>query len=418
MVEGVEGFCEPNGYCSFPDEECASGRRYGQMAPAEFAGVCVGESMGSTTAAQNSTLTGSTSAASTSTSTGSSSTAAHGSSTTTSGPETSSSTGAVQPQPNIVFVSSMPVSTRLGQVDVAQADADCNTLAAAEGLRGEFVAWLPDGDQTAPQRLGSARGWVRPDGRPFTDRVVDLLEGRVFYPPVLDEAGTEVRGRRAVTGTRANGAADFDCDAWQDAEGLMTVGSPGATVPSWTEDAGLGCTGARPLSVYCFGVDAQVPVSFEPESGRRAFVTDMLLDGAAGLDAMDAECAFDAAAARLPGTFLAVVATSGGSALSRFSLDGEPWVNMNGAPLSDTALSLAVAPHLDASPGLTAFGAAVGGSFWTGAVDVDGEAAQTCADWTSTTDSGSRFAIDETTDWFQGSSTNCAGPQHVLCFQE
>ena len=35
------GFCEPNGYCSFPDEACPSGRRYGKHAVTGLAGMCV-----------------------------------------------------------------------------------------------------------------------------------------------------------------------------------------------------------------------------------------------------------------------------------------------------------------------------------------------------------------------------------------
>jgi hypothetical protein len=35
------GLCEANGYCSFPDAACPSGRRYGERGPAGIAGSCV-----------------------------------------------------------------------------------------------------------------------------------------------------------------------------------------------------------------------------------------------------------------------------------------------------------------------------------------------------------------------------------------
>ena len=35
------GTCEPAGYCSFADEACESGRRYGEHAPGDLAGTCV-----------------------------------------------------------------------------------------------------------------------------------------------------------------------------------------------------------------------------------------------------------------------------------------------------------------------------------------------------------------------------------------
>lgn len=39
---GVSGQCQPSGYCSFPDDECASGQRYGAHAEGSLAGECVG----------------------------------------------------------------------------------------------------------------------------------------------------------------------------------------------------------------------------------------------------------------------------------------------------------------------------------------------------------------------------------------
>ncbi|MBT8495097.1 MAG: hypothetical protein KJO07_18775, partial [Deltaproteobacteria bacterium] len=38
---GVQGSCEANGFCSFPDEECESGRRFGGSAADDVAGDCV-----------------------------------------------------------------------------------------------------------------------------------------------------------------------------------------------------------------------------------------------------------------------------------------------------------------------------------------------------------------------------------------
>jgi hypothetical protein len=40
-IAGQPGACEPNGYCSFPDESCPSGQRYGEHAAAGIAGTCV-----------------------------------------------------------------------------------------------------------------------------------------------------------------------------------------------------------------------------------------------------------------------------------------------------------------------------------------------------------------------------------------
>ena len=45
-----DGICEVTGYCSFTDDSCASGRRYGDLAEQGLAGQCVALDEGSTTA--------------------------------------------------------------------------------------------------------------------------------------------------------------------------------------------------------------------------------------------------------------------------------------------------------------------------------------------------------------------------------
>lgn len=78
---GDEGACEDNGYCSFPADDCASGRRFGQSAATGIAGQCVPLPEGTTTFESSST--------STSTSTSSSMPTTHATGT---GPASTSST--------------------------------------------------------------------------------------------------------------------------------------------------------------------------------------------------------------------------------------------------------------------------------------------------------------------------------------
>ena len=56
---GNAGQCESNGYCSFEDEDCPGGRRYGDLAGGGLAGVCVADDAGtgSTTGPSGSTST-------------------------------------------------------------------------------------------------------------------------------------------------------------------------------------------------------------------------------------------------------------------------------------------------------------------------------------------------------------------------
>lgn len=46
VLEGVGGRCEPEGYCSYPDDECESGSRFESRAPGELGGRCVGQGAG------------------------------------------------------------------------------------------------------------------------------------------------------------------------------------------------------------------------------------------------------------------------------------------------------------------------------------------------------------------------------------
>jgi hypothetical protein len=54
---GADGQCEASGFCSFPDPECASGRRYGKHA-GELSGTCVGEHDGTSAAATSGSTDG------------------------------------------------------------------------------------------------------------------------------------------------------------------------------------------------------------------------------------------------------------------------------------------------------------------------------------------------------------------------
>ena len=419
-VQGVAGFCEGNGVCAFPDEECASGRRYGQQAPAELAGICVTDSGGSSTglAGTEGTSSGppSTTAAETASTESSSGAADSGSSSGASAGSSSSSGEVPKPQPNIVFVTSQSVPRGVNVVE--QADLLCSALAQDAGLPGEYVAWLSTNELAAIDRLAGARGWVRPDGRPFVDRPADILEGLIFYPPVLDELGQEVRNRRALTGTSQDGDAASTCENWTNlVESTATVGEPGATFSAWSSDTTHDCAENQSVGVYCFGVDMSVPVEYEPVEGRRAFVSASTLDGSAGIAAFDETCAVEAEGAGLSGSFLAVVATSTQSALSRFDTAGAPWVNMFGVPLADTAGALSIAAHLDAPPSVTAAGAPVTGAYWVGSSTPTTAGTSTCTDWTGE-GSGRVYDSEYTTDWFAQFAGSCGSPRRVLCFEE
>ena len=46
IVDSIAGECQPDGWCSFPDGDCPSGQRYGELAGDGLAGDCVSQDLG------------------------------------------------------------------------------------------------------------------------------------------------------------------------------------------------------------------------------------------------------------------------------------------------------------------------------------------------------------------------------------
>jgi hypothetical protein len=248
-------------------------------------------------------------------------------------------------RPNIVFVTSEKLELRFESLDVA--DENCNAAARVAGLPGEYRAWLSTVDVDARDRLGRARGWVRPDGVPFADTLEDLVNGRILNPPALDEFGTSVQAEDddpVATGTNPFGyhAPGHDCDGWSGQPASLTGGRASTTTDHWTFSTRLragvflaltDCD--APRRIYCFGVDQSFPVAPVPMAARRAFVSDRLLEWGSDRASADAHCAAEAAEAGLGGAFLALFPTVEAAAASRFaSAPGTVWVRMDGVPIN------------------------------------------------------------------------------------
>jgi hypothetical protein len=309
-------------------------------------------------------------------------------------PESGAGTGRdAATRPNYMFVTSSRFDLRLQSLD--HADAYCDGAAADAGLTGEYRAWLSTYDVQARDRLVGARGWIRVDGAPFADTVDDLVAGRIFNPPSVDE-----RGRMLAiddvdlipTGTRFGySTAGANCYNWTlaEPEGAL-AGSPHGTASFWTASSERDCSPSR---LYCFGVDREQPVrpADVPVPGsRRAFVTDGLFRPGGGLVAADALCAAEAAEAGLPGSFLALLPTTSASAASRFDeAAGATWFRIDGAPLHVPGSDLFSGAPLITPLNVTSKGRYVGASRlegFTHLVFTGGETPRTpatiCKDWT------------------------------------
>jgi hypothetical protein len=331
---------------------------------------------------------------------------------------------------NLVFVTSteQPPSSLGG---LAGADALCATRAAAAGLPGTYVAWLSTSTADARDRLGSARGWRRVDGRAFADTAADVATGAIYFPPRLDETGADVyvggaSAPAVATGTVAGGiwaGANLDCTGWTGggdaAYGTAEAGGGGFSTMYFAAN-----TCSMPSRIYCFGIDRTTPVSGPTASGRRAFVAPNWSSGG-GLAAADARCTADALAAGLPGTFRALVANVGSTAISRFDTTAPSWVRVDGVPIAETAAAVATA-DLIAALHLTAAGVDAGiyATAFTGAPrpNMAGTPNSTCDGWTSTSAAQTASfgnAAFSGRSWFSVMPTTaCDRPHGLYCLQE
>jgi len=341
---------------------------------------------------------------------------------------------------NYAFVSSTKFTGNLG--GVAGADAKCAGLAKNEGLPGTYVAWVSDGTVAAKDRpgLAAARGFVRVDGKPFADAVTgpgpDLLEGQIFLPIGLDEKGVAFDKTAFVyTGTTPSGTASAStCASWTSAAGETgTAGSALAGSVGWTSLTVETCS--KNGHLYCLGKDNAVAVkpTARPAASRIAFVSAApFVPDVNGVATADAQCAAEATAALLPGTFKALLATSTASGPSRFQL-----LPAKGGWYRRDDVAVVLAPNAlnapDAVPGApltqradgTYATTAASVEVWTGMNQGPNKAAtstaSTCLDWTSAvgTDTGTAGAASLATDRFwKNPNDGCAAARHLYCLQE
>jgi len=320
-----------------------------------------------------------------------------------------------------------------GAMGLAGADAACASLASAAGLpAGTYKAWLSTSTVDAKSRLGTARGFIRPDGSPFADKVSDITAGKILNPPNIDENGAAIGDEGAWTGTNASGAeaAGETCSDWTSNSGLAVAGSVGGGPQVWTASTGAETSCSGMFHLYCFDTTHTNPLSFTPASGRIAFLSTGF-DTSSGLSGADAQCQSEAASAGLPNptTYLALLAISSASAESRFDLSAGsmPYVRPDGIKIADAPTIAAGMPldsgiwqHADGSyetnPNLELF--------WAGADGVsstDHNASETCSDWSTNIApaTGNLSLLIAGQGWWDGFSTFCSElGVGVLCLEQ
>ena len=161
--------------------------------------------------------------------------------------------------PNYAFVTSTTENGNMG--GLSGADAICQTRANAASLPGHYRAFLSASTANVIDRFGNARGWIRPDGKPFLDKLTDITTSRVMYPPRLDETGADVGSVSLYTGTNTQLLLSSfgSCNDWTSASASDTAGI-GFSSPNSSEltgaAAGFDC-GEQLFRILCLGYDHQ-----------------------------------------------------------------------------------------------------------------------------------------------------------------
>ena len=329
--------------------------------------------------------------------------------------------------PNIAFVTSnaRPVTEI---TSIAFADQWCMEAAGAASLEGTFKAWLSSATENARDRLGSARGWVRVDGKPFIDLIEDaLLAKRMYYPLRIDENGNDIITSLppvihwAATGTNDMGIVDRpltgtstnDCGGYT-GTGAIRAGYPDGAGREWTAGTLLNCSSTLMMHVYCLQTDRVSEVDAPIATGRRIFASGTPMPAGAGLAAFDSRCMADAVGASLTGEFRAAVATSTMSALERVG-GPQPWTRVDGVEATSDLMEFQAPINVTAAAVYLEEGGA-----WNGAMTPIALGTETCFDWTmSVPDEFGRVGdiARSTSAGFGATQTACNSANTVYCVE-
>ena len=291
--------------------------------------------------------------------------------------------------------------------DGAEADVRCGA---------GNVAWVFTSRRDPRIVLAASRGWTEPFRHPFLDRLQDAIEGRVWVP--MGEGYGPI-----ISGLQPGGAlptAGQVCNDFTSAAGTMVPGSGAMGGIAWYHDAAttLGCGDSGYVLCLARGTPVRLLQSAGPH--RTAFVSGPWIPSG-GVAAADARCQTEATMAGLSGSFRALIAATGETAMQRFvDPHGPSWVTVTGTDVSpDQGRDFPTAPYVNiASDGkvVLSSGDTVSGTLlWT---DVSaGDDPDTCASWTGGAGRTGAARRPETAD---GPTTrvSCTTAQRLVCLQD
>ena len=170
--------------------------------------------------------------------------------------DASSSDGSTPPPPAFkrVFVSSTASNANLGGVNGA--DTRCQNLANAEGLGGNWRAWVSTSSSSPSSRFNKSSVPYRLlDGTLVANDWNDLTSGAVRRSIDRTEKNAVVNAVEVWTGTRTNGTFEADgCNGFTSGNVFAPVASQGISNQSgvqWTAAYLQFCDRSNPR-IYCF----------------------------------------------------------------------------------------------------------------------------------------------------------------------
>lgn len=156
-----------------------------------------------------------------------------------------------------VFVSSQTYTGNLG--GLTGADAKCNTLASAAGLKGNYMAWLSDSMNSPSTRFNDYEynNYVLTDGTSIAHAWADLIDSSLLHAINLNENGQATSAQYVWTNTLQDGTIGnvnnlWNCFSWTSSEISYSGGrgTTNSTTATWTNNGAPSCSLNYPI--YCF----------------------------------------------------------------------------------------------------------------------------------------------------------------------
>ena len=332
---------------------------------------------------------------------------------------------------NLIFVTSGKFPQTLGSV--AAYDAKCNDVATAAGINGvagnSYIAFISDATSSAPARLGTARGWVRMDGKPFADTQAALFtQNQVFNSIRFDENGVQPAAPvlsntgafydyAATKKVMYGSVAGFTCGNWTGGGSgdMAGAGNSEGGAVDWAIEQWILCD---ETSLTCMGRAQAAPVGPEVRTGKLIWVSaaPFIVGGGQTPDAL---CMAERPAG--VAQTVALIATTRSTAASLVDRNAT-YVRPDGTIVATGAELATDEQPLQSGAWQTAAGAYVESSLvWSGspAPSMPGNVVQTCGNWTDAKQNGGLVGSSSSgKDWFGRGGVDCGiKVGRVMCLE-